>query len=108
MTRNEMTKALGQVGSRDFLSGLLIDAEEDLGSMVCGSLFGDMSDFFTDIFYEKTEMPIHMVFQADGVHLSVLDLADREYMPGVLPYSEFGELQLEALLSLTSVPAPPA
>ncbi len=107
MTRTEMIEAMTQAGSLETMSGQLIDAEEDLGGVICGSLFGDMSDFYTDVFYEKTEMLIRLVFQANGIHLSVPDLADREYGPGVLPYADLGDNELAALHALvqTSMPS---
>ena len=57
MRRDTMVHELAGTETQEFLGGKLIDADEDLGGEVCGSLFGGMSDFYTDVFDEKRLAP---------------------------------------------------
>jgi hypothetical protein len=83
------------------LSGVFLDAHEDLGAIVCGFLFGDRSDLYTNVFNEKTEMTIRLEFQAGGVRVSVPVLTDREYNQGVIAYADLGDEELTAFYGVS-------
>jgi hypothetical protein len=100
MTREEMIRGLAQAGTVELKSGKIVEVDEDLGAYVAGLLFDDYCDLYMDVYNEKTEMTIRMEFCTDGVRLSAPQLADREYRPGVLPYTDLTDTELAALYNL--------
>ena len=100
LSRDEILAQLASAGTREVLSGEIIDADEELADRIAGFLFGTMDDLSMDIFNEKTTATIRMEFQGDGVRLSVPQVADQSDHPGVLPYADLSDAELTALHGL--------
>jgi hypothetical protein len=102
LPQDEMLVLLACAGTREVLSGKIIDASSDVGAHIAGFLFGTMDDLSTDIFNEKTTATIRLEFQPEGVRLSVPQLSDKEYHAGVLPYGDLSDAELAALFGLAT------
>lgn len=100
MTRENMINALMKAGSVEILSGKLVEADETLGSEICGFLFGSENAFCTDVFYSSKGAPIAMDFKPDGILITVPGLDASFYEPSLLAYSDISESSMAALCKM--------
>jgi len=75
MTQKTITKPWPAGTEITVFSGVLIDKDPRAAGWVKAALFGHADDLHSDVFDEKTNMQIKLVFRDDGVELSAPQLA---------------------------------
>ena len=104
MQREDLISMLIAGGTKEVLSGKIIETDEDLGGEICGFLFGSENDFCTNVFHDGEGQPIVMEFQPDGIFITVPGLDVSFYTPRTLPYADISDSSLAALCKIAGKP----